>query len=154
MTKIFLSKTINLVILIVVVSLAAQAVFSFNLNAVKAQSLWDRAQEGGLNEVGSIAYDTSAEPTDIRIIVARIIQALLGLLGVVFIYLIFWAGYKWMTAEGDSSKVDEAKQRLQTAIIGLLIILAAYSITAFVVECAVKASLGISGVWYCPSLSL
>ena len=65
-------------------------------------------------------------------IVATVIQAFLGLLGIIFLVLIIYAGYEWMTAQGDEEKVTKAKDTLQRAIIGLIIIIVAYSITFFV----------------------
>ncbi len=65
-------------------------------------------------------------------IMASVIKGFLALIGVIFIILIIYAGYKWMTAEGNEDKVKEAKDTIQKAIIGLIIIIAAYSITYFV----------------------
>ena len=45
-----------------------------------------------------------------------------------------FAGYLWMTAGGDSGKVDKAKSYMLNAVIGIIIILAAYIITEFVIE--------------------
>ena len=61
-----------------------------------------------------------------------VIKGFLGLLGMIFIVLVIVAGYNWMTAGGDESKVDKAKKLISRAIIGLIIIIAAYAITAFV----------------------
>ncbi len=65
-------------------------------------------------------------------IVAKIIQAFLGLLGIIFLVLIIYAGFLWMTAQGDEEKVKKAKEILQRAVIGLVIIVSAYAITYFV----------------------
>jgi hypothetical protein len=73
-------------------------------------------------------YETSS----IGSIVATVIKAFLGLLGIIFIVLLVLAGYNWMTAAGDEQKITKAKDTIRTAIIGLIIIIAAYSITYFV----------------------
>lgn len=65
-------------------------------------------------------------------IVATVIQAFLGLLGIIFVILILTAGYNWMTAAGEEEKINKAKDTIRRAIIGLIIIIAAYSITYFV----------------------
>ncbi|QQS60425.1 hypothetical protein IPN41_00350 [Candidatus Falkowbacteria bacterium] len=67
-------------------------------------------------------------------VVALIIKSFLGLLGVIFIILIVLAGYNWMTAAGDEEKIKKATSTIRSAIIGLLIIIAAYSITYFVFQ--------------------
>jgi len=65
-------------------------------------------------------------------IIQTVISAFLGLLGIIFLVLIIYAGFNWMTAQGDEEKVTKAKDTLTRAIIGLIIITAAYSITYFV----------------------
>jgi len=66
--------------------------------------------------------------------VGRYIQVALSLVGTIFLALTVYAGFLWMTAAGEEDKVTKSKNILQAAIIGLVITLAAYSITAFVVD--------------------
>lgn len=101
-----------------------------NVSSVQADStLWD--MQKGMKENIAPAFG-DAQEVDIREVVVNIIKAFLSLLAIIFIIYIILAGYKWMTSQGESGKVDEAKQQIQTAIIGLLIIFAAYAITSFV----------------------
>lgn len=65
-------------------------------------------------------------------VMATVIKIFTSLLGIIFLVLIVYAGYNWMTAGGDSAKIDKAKEIMQRAVIGLIIIVAAYSITYFV----------------------
>lgn len=65
-------------------------------------------------------------------IIAKVITGFLALLGMIFIILMIYAGFNWMTAGGDEQKVTQAKETIQKAIIGLVIIISAYAITAFV----------------------
>lgn len=131
--------------IILFAALLAQFCLVCGIGAVKASAadnnLWNMVQEGGLSEVGAEVYGSDA-PKDIRIIVARIIQAALGLLGIIFLVIIITAGYKWMTAAGNEEKVREAKDQLIRGVIGLIIILVAYSITIFVVDEIRKAITG------------
>ena len=83
---------------------------------------------GGLSGAG---YDTDQDVTQI---VGLVIQVILAFMGVIFLLLVLYAGITWMTAAGDSKKVDKAKDILTTAVIGLVIVLAAYSITEFVLD--------------------
>lgn len=94
---------------------------------------------GGTNGAG---YDTNQ---DITAVIGLIIQVVLGFMGVIFLLLIIYAGINWMTAAGDSKKVDKAKSILATAVIGLVIILAAYTITDFVINQLEYATDGTSG---------
>jgi len=63
---------------------------------------------------------------------STVITALLSLLGTIFFGLTIYAGILWMTAAGQEDKVTKATNILQAAVIGLIIVLAAYAITAFV----------------------
>lgn len=104
--------------------------------------LWS-GQEGLSTDIGPKAFDTTTPDNperDIRVIVAKIILVFLGLLGLLFLTLTVLAGYKWMMAQGDSSKVDEAKEQLRTSVIGLAIILASWGITRFVINSILKAT--------------
>lgn len=61
-----------------------------------------------------------------------IVQKALFFVGTIFFLLILYAGFIWMTARGQSQRVDTAKQILETAIIGLVIVSASYAISTFV----------------------
>jgi hypothetical protein len=86
----------------------------------------------GVNSFGSQVYGGSYTPP--QQIAALIIQAVLTFLGVIFIALIIYGGFLYMTAMGESDKVKKGKNVLLYSVIGLVIILAAYAITSFVVS--------------------
>ena len=101
----------------------------FLLLPLTAQAL---TAEQGLIEAGQ---GTGLETTrKIPQIIALIIRAILTLLGAIFIVLIILGGFRWMTSGGNAQKIEAAKQTLTNAIIGLVIVLAAYAITAFVLR--------------------
>ncbi len=66
--------------------------------------------------------------------VGNVILALISILGVIFVVLIVYAGFKWMLAQGDETKTKEALSLITNSIIGLAIILAAYAISYFVIS--------------------
>jgi len=69
-----------------------------------------------------------------------IIRALLSLLGIVFMGYIVYAGSLWMTARGDEEKITKAKAIVRGSIIGLVIVMSAYAITAFVLDAVVRGT--------------
>lgn len=86
-------------------------------------------------QLGAAAGGSGAgfgEAKDPREIVASVIRILLGLTGTIFLCLTLYAGYLWMTAGGNEDEVTKAKTLLTQSVIGLAIILLAYSITIFV----------------------
>lgn len=65
-------------------------------------------------------------------IIGVIIGVILSFLGVIFLLLIIYGGFLWMTAAGNEEKVTKAKKIIQNSIVGLIIVIAAYAITVFV----------------------
>lgn len=97
----------------------------------------DSALSANLNDVNATGGLGSGELTDT---IGALIAALLSVLGVIFLLLIIWAGFKWMTAQGDPKEVTKAKDILITAVVGLIILLSAYAISTFVIESLTKAT--------------
>lgn len=64
--------------------------------------------------------------------IGKFINVGLSMLGLIFLVLALYAGFKWMTSGGESKGVDEAKGTLKNAVIGLVITLSAYAISEFV----------------------
>jgi len=90
-----------------------------------------------LNKVGSGGSNAPYQNitvgyNDLASIIGVVIQAFLGLLGVLFLVYILYAGYNWMVAQGDEEKVTKAKETIQRAIIGLIVIVGAYAISYWV----------------------
>lgn len=65
-------------------------------------------------------------------IIAQIINYALGFLGIIAVIIVLYGGFKWMTAAGNEDKVGEAKKLFGAGIIGLIIIMLAYAISAYV----------------------
>jgi NADH:ubiquinone oxidoreductase subunit 6 (subunit J) len=65
-------------------------------------------------------------------IVAAIINSLLLLVGAVFVIMVIYSGFTWMTSAGNEEKIKKSKQNLIYAVIGVIIISSAYSISLFI----------------------
>jgi len=89
---------------------------------------------------GFISNDIALGNKDPRSMVAKIINVLLGFLGVIAIIIILLGGFKWMTAAGNEDKIAESKKLMAAGIIGLIIILSAWGITKFVLENLIQAT--------------
>jgi Type IV secretion system pilin len=95
--------------------------------------------EATANKVDAYKTQTSANAKDtILDRVGGIVGLILSFIGILFLVLTVYAGFLWMTAQGNSGQVDKAKDLLVNAIIGLVIVSAAYSITIFIGNQLVK----------------
>ena len=62
----------------------------------------------------------------------EIIGLVLSFIGVLFLILLIYAGLSWMTSGGSPEKVKKARDLMINATIGLVIVLSAYAIVAFI----------------------
>lgn len=67
-------------------------------------------------------------------VIGEVINVALSFIGIVFFILMLYAGFTWMTAMGSSEQVTKAKDIIETAIIGLVLVGAAYAIASFVFD--------------------
>ncbi len=101
--------------------------------AAQAVNLKDAFGKPLEESAGLMGYDTKNQGS-LESVAGSIISAFLSILGVIFIGFIIYAGYTWLTSRGEADKVNTAKSILRTSIIGLIIILAAYAISIFVLS--------------------
>ncbi len=81
------------------------------------------------------------QPRNLPEVIGSIIGIALSFLGIVFLILIIYAGFTWMTSAGNERKVLEAKKTLINSTIGLAIVLSAYAITSFIIQ-SLRATTG------------
>jgi len=62
----------------------------------------------------------------------RLFDFISSFLGLIFLCLVVYAGFLWMTAQGETKPIQKAKDILIGAIVGLLITLSAYIITDWI----------------------
>ena len=62
--------------------------------------------------------------------VLNVVYLWIGIIAVVFIVI---GGIKYMTSAGDTSKVEGAKKTITFSVIGLVVVLAAFAITSFII---------------------
>jgi hypothetical protein len=73
-------------------------------------------------------------PGSITTGISAIIFSILSVVGIAFLVLMIGAGITWMTAQGDEEKVTKAKKIIRASVVGLIIVLAAYAISYFVIN--------------------
>jgi hypothetical protein len=102
---------------------------------------WASPASKGLSDTATKAFnkledipfaDTTGTATSIPTIAGQLVGYLLQFTGIIFMVLIIYAGFKWMTARGNDAEAKKAQELIYQATIGLIIVLSAYAITAFV----------------------
>jgi len=82
-----------------------------------------------------------SKSTGIPGMVGRVINALFGVLGVVFLAVILIGGYTWMTAGGNEESVGKAKKFILNGTFGIMVILLSY-VLVFTIATSLNQAIG------------
>ena len=91
---------------------------------------------------GGGGYVTDSATASAPRIVGLIINALLSITGIIFIVLTVFAGYNWMTSEGNYEKIKQSIATLRAAVLGLIITLSAWTLWNFIFDRLILGSAG------------
>jgi len=132
MDKIFNKKTWSAWALILI--LAPVFIYGQLSSTYNFANAYDFRADSGLDMTADEAgFETGENASTVDSIISRAIFIILTWVGVLFFALIILGGFKWMIAEGNQEKIKKAKSILLSALIGLIITLAAYALTYFIV---------------------
>jgi hypothetical protein len=87
--------------------------------------------------------DTTLGDASLTEIIQSGLTIFFSLLGIIAVLVILYAGFTWMTAQGEPDKVEKAKKMLYSGITGLIIIFLALAISNFVTN-ALKQVTGVA----------
>ena len=59
---------------------------------------------------------------------------IISLVGIVFVVLIVYAGFRRLTAHGEEDKIQKSNKTIMGAMVGIVIIILSYSISEFVLR--------------------
>lgn len=110
----------------------------FSLEPVGATGSWGvddvvNSKEDVKSALGVQEVNTYGDPGGyISARAGLIIGSILSFIGVIFMILVIYGGFLWMTARGNEQQVEKAKTLIIQSVIGLIIVLSAYAITSLV----------------------
>lgn len=88
---------------------------------------------------------TGLSKDNIETSIGRFIQVSLLLVGTIFLGLMIYGGFTWMTARGSEEKITKAKETIVAAAIGIAVILGAYAATNFITNTLINPT-SVGGV--------
>src|SRR3989339_468639 len=88
--------------------------------------------EWGYNDFTDSGIALGSRP--LRDTIGGVVNIILGFLGILTTLIILMGGFKWMTSQGNTEKVDEAKKLIGAGVVGLVIVLTAYAVSRFVLS--------------------
>jgi len=92
--------------------------------------------QGGANIVEANLDDKVSKGSDVKALIIGWVNFFLEIIAIVAVIAIVWAGFVYITSLGDDSRIESAKKIIIWAVIGLILILAAYAIVNTVMSAA------------------
>ena len=112
-------------------------------NLGNAFKVSDEKNEDPLDKAAIVGgYKTTAENTSILPIFSKVVGIGLSFLGVIFLLLIVYGGFLWMSDQGNEEQVAKAKKLITSAAIGLVIVLSSYAVSWFILNVIIKQTQG------------
>jgi hypothetical protein len=113
-------------------------IFFLNISICFAADNLNKAFGTGskLNQAAGSAgagYNTASTVT-VDSMISLVITTALSFIGVIFLVLAIYGGFIWMMARGNEQEVEKAKAIIQNSLIGLVVVLAAYAISYYVIS--------------------
>lgn len=93
----------------------------------------------GATNIAACNIDPSHKDDDLISDVNKIINVVIGVLGVVAVAVVIYGGFLFLTAQGDPGKIKKGKDSITWGVIGLIIALLSWSIINFVLTTTMSA---------------
>ena len=120
---------LNNVSLLFIVFLIIFSVTSFAY--VNAQATQEAA--GGIEKtLNDPLNNTFSQPNGIQNLIGTIIKAVLGVVGSLALVMFIYGGLLWMTAAGNTERVEKGKKTIVWAVLGLVVIFTSYALVKFI----------------------
>lgn len=104
-----------------------------------------RGMTGGqeaIIDINTAAFKPLGAGVTLQGLIGRAVRGILGLSGIAALVMFIWGGLLWMTAAGDSGRIDKAKKTIVWAALGIVAIFSAYMLVDMVIKAASGSGTG------------
>lgn len=109
------------------------SIYFFNVNVANAQVAASLYAE-------DVQVTSGLSDAELNNTIGGLIKVALGLLGILMVVIMLMGGFQWMVASENDENKKNAMKAIVQGIIGLVIIVSAYSISNFLVENLLNAT--------------
>jgi len=85
------------------------------------------------NPLSGVCSATLPGQKCVQLIIGNVIKAALGIVGSIALLIMTYGGFRWLTAMGNSERVEKGKETLIWAALGLAVIFGAYAVTSYII---------------------
>lgn len=87
----------------------------------------------GKIEIGTIE-SSGGFATDIGSVITTLLSFVMGIAALLVFFYLIWGGITWITSGGEKGKTEEARNKITSAVIGLIVLAASYAILMIVLR--------------------
>ncbi len=92
--------------------------------------------------LNTVTKPTGLETADLATTSGTIIKSALSIVGLVFLVLMVYGGFLWMTARGEEQQLEKAKNTITAAMIGISVVVGSFALTTLITSRLVDRSGG------------
>ena len=116
-----------------------------NVGAQEANVTVSTGGSGGLLSTGKVTPSKVNVATDASKLVRTIITLVIVVAALLTLFYLIMGAIAWITSGGDKGKVEEARNKITAAVIGLLILAAVWAIFQLVLQLAFGGNIEMEG---------
>lgn len=124
-------KKVSLLLALLVTTFVWTPVFALDLGTSEAKKA-----------AGVAGYDENTSEVTLAEKIGKVVNGMLSLVGMLFTFLIAYAGGEWMVARGNEEQITKSKKMIIGSIMGLITTLAAYTASNFAVNITLQSAQG------------
>jgi hypothetical protein len=118
-------------------SLASALLISHPVLAQPVHDPPDGADETAPDD--SVVLENPLPTTSLPTLIGRVIRAILGITGSLALAVFVYGGLIWMTAAGNTERIQKGKNTLSWAAIGLAVMFLSYSVVRYILTALTEA---------------
>ena len=123
-------KRKNIIFLVVLIAIICGAIYvTAPINAIELDPAKNLSAAGEPGLQGK---------SNLPALVGMFINVFLSIIGIVFVALLIYGGFVYMTAAGEKERVTKGTNIIRQSVIGLVIVVSSYAISTFVINSIAK----------------
>lgn len=120
-------------ILILLILVGSMGVLSGNIALAENTAVDTNLEQAATTALAEAGLENPLDEDDVRVLIGRVIKAILGISGALALVMFIWGGLIWMTSQGEKDRIQKGQKTLSWAVIGLAILFVSYAAVNWVV---------------------
>jgi len=121
--------TLSFIWLLIFLTLICTNILLFPLNTISADCSGS-SSDGTKTLCDPLGNQNNTN--NIQTLIGTIIKAVLGVVGSLALVMFIYGGLLWMTAAGNTERVEKGKKTIVWAVLGLVVIFTSYALVKFI----------------------